>query len=85
MEKVELSVPVDPMMDRELQNELPRLQVGFCDGVCLPVYRALATLCPALNPMEKAVILNRDMWAKLADNNNDDDKEESGTKITRNL
>ena len=62
LEKAELAAPVVPMMDRELRHELPRLQVGFCDGVCLPVYRALACLSPALQPMEEAVMFNRERW-----------------------
>jgi len=84
LEKMHLSTPLTPMMDRELQNELPRLQVGFCEGVCLPVYTALTALCPALEPMEEAVKLNRDKWAELAENNQEEE-EENENKVTRNL
>jgi len=84
LEKAELSAPLVPMMDRELRHELPRLQVGFCEGVCLPVYRALACLNPALKPMEEAVIFNRDRWAELAENNQEEE-EENENKVTRNL
>jgi len=82
LEKAQLSTPLVPMMDRELRHELPRLQVGFCEGVCLPVYRALTCLSPALQPMEEAVIFNRDRWAELAENNQEDEEE---NKVTRNL
>ena len=27
------------MMDREKRNELPKMQVGFIDSICLPVYK----------------------------------------------
>jgi hypothetical protein len=84
LEKAELAAPVVPMMDRELRHELPRLQVGFCDGVCLPVYRALACLSPALQPMEEAVMFNREKWAELGENNREAE-EEPGTRVTRNL
>jgi len=84
LEKAELSAPLVPMMDRELRHELPRLQMGFCEGVCLPVYRALACLSPALQPMEEAVIFNRDRWAELAENNQEEE-EENENKVTRNL
>ena len=72
------------MMDRELSHELPRQQVGFCEGVCLPVYRALTCLSSALQPMEDAVIFNRDRWAELAENNQEEE-EENESKVTRNL
>jgi len=84
LEKAHLSTPLVPMMDRELRHELPRLQVGFCEGVCLPVYKALTCLCPALQPMEDAVMLNRDKWAELAENNKEEE-EENENKVTRNL
>ena len=84
LEKAELSAPLVPLMDRELRQELPRLQVGFCEGVCLPVYRALACLSPALQSMEEAVLFNRDKWSELAENNQDAD-EETETKVSRNL
>eukprot|EP00092_Neocalanus_flemingeri_P076021 GFUD01094260.1.p1 GENE.GFUD01094260.1~~GFUD01094260.1.p1 ORF type:complete len:916 (+),score=231.39 GFUD01094260.1:166-2913(+) len=84
LEKAQLNTPPVPMMDRELRHELPKLQVGFCEGVCLPVYRALACLSPALQPMEEAVIFNRDRWAELAENNQEEE-EEKENKVTRNL
>jgi len=84
LEKAELSTPLVPMMDRELRHELPRLQVGFCEGVCLPVYKALSCLSPALQPMEDAVLFNRDRWAELAENNQEEE-EENENKVTRNL
>ena len=84
LEKAELAAPVVPMMDRELRHELPRLQVGFCDGVCLPVYRALACLSPALQPMEEEFMFNREKWAELGENNREAE-EEPGTRVARNL
>jgi len=66
LEKTQLSSPLVPMFDRELRHELPKLQVGFCQGVCLPVYRALGNLNPSLKPLEEAVVRNRDKWEQLS-------------------
>merc|ERR1712032_850684 len=66
LEKAELSSPLRPQFDRELRHELPKLQVGFCQGVCLPVYKALGDLSPQLRPLEEAVKVNRDKWEELS-------------------
>ena len=84
LEKSQLSSPLVPMFDRDLRHELPKLQVGFCQGVCLPVYRALGQLNIALKPLEDAVLDNRDKWDELAKQNNDPE-EDSKNKVTRNL
>jgi hypothetical protein len=30
---------LQPMMDRNKKDELPKMQVGFIDAICLPVYK----------------------------------------------
>ena len=84
LEKTQLSAPLNKMFDRELRHELPRLQVGFCSGVCLPVYRALGKLSPALSPLEEAVKKNKNKWEELAKETTEQD-EENQNKVTRNL
>ena len=84
LEKSQLSSPLVPMFDRELRHELPRLQVGFCSGVCLPVYRALGKLSPALSPLEEAVKENKNKWEELAKETTEQD-EDKQNKVTRNL
>ena len=84
LEKAQLSSPLVPMFDRDLRHELPKLQVGFCQGVCLPVYRALGQLNTGLKPLEDAVLDNRDKWDELAKQNTDPE-EDSKNKVTRNL
>ena len=84
LEKSQLSSPLVPMFDRELRHELPKLQVGFCAGVCLPVYRALGKLSPALSPLEEAVNYNKNKWEQLAKQSTEQEEEEKN-KITRNL
>ena len=83
LEKSELHSPLPAMFDRELRHELPKLQVGFCQGVCLPVYKALGQLSSELRPLEEAVIYNRDKWENLAKQSVD--KEDNNNKVTRNL
>ena len=84
LEKSQLSSPLVPQFDREFRHELPRLQVGFCQGVCLPVYRALGQLSGDLRPLEQAVINNRDKWDDLA-KQTVEKREDNNNKVTRNL
>ena len=28
-----------PMMDRKKKDDLPKMQVGFIDAICLPIYK----------------------------------------------
>ena len=43
LEKTELHInPID-MMNREKKDELPTMQVGFIDSICLPVYQVSLT------------------------------------------
>ena len=55
------------MMDRQKEDELPRMQVGFIDGICLPLYKELYELHPPFKPLYDGVLNNRDMWQALAD------------------
>ena len=39
-------------MDRKMEDELPKMQVGFIDAICLPLYQVMndfTTLCHAWN------------------------------------
>ncbi|XP_015761877.1 PREDICTED: cGMP-specific 3',5'-cyclic phosphodiesterase-like [Acropora digitifera] len=38
MERFQLNSEPIPMMDRKKKDELPKMQVGFIDFICLPVY-----------------------------------------------
>jgi len=78
------------MMKRELHHHLAINQVGFIDGVCLPVYRALSALSPALKPMEEAAISNRERWSQLAEEGSEaedklDEEEEDKENLVRNV
>ena len=84
LEQSELSLKPSPLMNRGLRHELPLLQVEFCKGVCLPVYKALASLSPPLKQMEEAVRINIDKWRDMVEEM-DSKKEESQNMIVRNL
>ena len=55
------------MMNREKIAELPKMQLSFIDGICLPVYEAFAKLCPSqLRSLLSGVHSNRDAWTILS-------------------
>ena len=54
-------------MDRQKQDELPKMQVGFINAICLPIYKELFELHPSFKPLYDGVLNNRDMWQSLAD------------------
>lgn len=54
-------------MDRKKKDELPKMQVGFIDFVCMPLYKVLTNLIPDLQPLLDGVKGNRDNWQTLVD------------------
>ncbi|XP_077546294.1 dual 3',5'-cyclic-AMP and -GMP phosphodiesterase 11-like [Haemaphysalis longicornis] len=67
MEKQELNLQPIDMMNREKKDQLPAMQLGFIDSICLPLYRSFATLNDRLYPLLEGVELNRMEWKQLAD------------------
>lgn len=53
-------------MDRRKKDELPKMQVGFIDFVCMPLYKMLSDLIPDLDPLLNGVKENRHNWHVLA-------------------
>ena len=53
-------------MDRKKKDELPKMQVGFIDFVCMPLYKILADLLPELTDMLDGVDQNKKNWQTLA-------------------
>lgn len=58
------------MMDRQKKDELPKMQVGFINFICLPLYAVLTDLLPDLTPFLDGVNKNKTNWQSLADNPN---------------
>lgn len=54
-------------MDRRKKDELPKMQVGFIDFVCMPLYEVLADLVPDFVPLLDGVKSNRANWQLLVD------------------
>lgn len=57
-------------MDRRKKDELPSMQVGFINFICMPLYSELAKFSDDLQPLLDGVINNRKNWQHLADNPN---------------
>lgn len=55
------------MMDRSKKAELPKLQMGFIDAICMPCYEMLAAIEAKLKPLLDGVKANRDRWQLLAE------------------
>ncbi|XP_073825840.1 phosphodiesterase 11 isoform X3 [Musca autumnalis] len=66
MEKQELNITPIDIMNREKEDELPMMQVGFIDSICLPIYEAFSTLSDKLEPLVEGVRDNRQHWIELA-------------------
>ncbi|XP_044579332.1 dual 3',5'-cyclic-AMP and -GMP phosphodiesterase 11-like isoform X2 [Cotesia glomerata] len=58
--------PID-IMNREKEDQLPLMQVGFIDSICLPIYEAFALLSDKLNPLMEGVTENKKKWLELAE------------------
>ncbi|XP_076327227.1 dual 3',5'-cyclic-AMP and -GMP phosphodiesterase 11-like isoform X2 [Tachypleus tridentatus] len=69
IEKQELNIQPIDMMNREKKDQLPLMQVGFIDAICMPVYEAFAKLSEKLEPLLEGVKSNRSQWLKMADKN----------------
>ncbi|CAF0882535.1 unnamed protein product [Adineta ricciae] len=65
IERNQLHVEPIPMMDRAKKDELPKMQVGFIDSICLPVYKMLAEAEEGLTPLYEGCKQNRENWEKL--------------------
>ncbi|XP_063975881.1 dual 3',5'-cyclic-AMP and -GMP phosphodiesterase 11 isoform X3 [Diachasmimorpha longicaudata] len=58
--------PID-IMNREKEDQLPMMQVGFIDSICLPIYEAFALLSDKLEPLVAGVIVNKQKWLEIAE------------------
>ncbi|KAJ8967687.1 hypothetical protein NQ317_015433 [Molorchus minor] len=67
LEKMQLKEQPIAMMDRERKDELPQMQVGFIDVICLPLYRVLSETFPWIKPLYQGTLENRQHWQDLAE------------------
>ncbi|KAG8290391.1 cGMP-specific 3',5'-cyclic phosphodiesterase [Homalodisca vitripennis] len=67
LEKLQLNQQPVAMMDRERKDELPQMQVGFIDVICLPLYKVLAETFPWMQPLYDGCYTNKLHWQDLAE------------------
>jgi len=67
LEKFEFSATPMPMMDREKHNELPKMQVGFIDFVCMPIYKVFYHINPLLKPLYDGCVDNKRNWQNMVE------------------
>lgn len=67
LEKLQLNQQPVAMMDRERRDELPRMQVGFIDCICLPLYKVMSDTFPWIMPLYEGTADNRRHWQDLAE------------------
>ncbi|KAK0159044.1 hypothetical protein PV328_009975 [Microctonus aethiopoides] len=67
LEKLQLNQQPVAMMDRERRDELPQMQVGFIDFICLPLYKVLSETFPWIMPLYEGTAENRKHWQDLAE------------------
>ncbi|KAL8579053.1 hypothetical protein ACOMHN_035992 [Nucella lapillus] len=65
IERNQLGEQPSPMMDRNKKDELPKMQVGFIDGICTPIYKIFSEQFEGMTPMLDGVLKNRIHWAQL--------------------
>uniref|UniRef100_A0A2M4CSB8 Phosphodiesterase n=1 Tax=Anopheles darlingi TaxID=43151 RepID=A0A2M4CSB8_ANODA len=66
MERQELKITPIDIMNREKEDQLPMMQVGFIDSICIPIYEAFASLSDKLMPLIEGVLENKQHWIELA-------------------
>jgi cGMP-specific 3',5'-cyclic phosphodiesterase, invertebrate len=67
LEKLQLNTQPIAMMDRERKDELPKMQVGFIDVICCPLYKVLSETFPWISPLYEGTMENRRHWQDLAE------------------
>ena len=65
IERNELNIEPIDMMNRDKQNKLPEMQIGFIDTICAPIYTSFARLFPtSLKTLLDGCLENRVLWAQ---------------------
>ncbi|XP_031825771.2 phosphodiesterase 6 [Nomia melanderi] len=67
LERLQLNQQPVAMMDRERRDELPQMQVGFIDVICLPLYKVMSDTFPWIMPLYDGTMENRRHWQDLAE------------------
>uniref|UniRef100_A0A8C1XP07 Phosphodiesterase n=1 Tax=Cyprinus carpio TaxID=7962 RepID=A0A8C1XP07_CYPCA len=73
-EKYELNIQPMHVMDRENSTRLPHMQVDYIDGICSPLFEALASICESCSPLKEGCRRNRKHWQQLADGGEEEER-----------
>uniref|UniRef100_A0A8C2PXB9 Phosphodiesterase n=1 Tax=Cyprinus carpio TaxID=7962 RepID=A0A8C2PXB9_CYPCA len=73
-EKYELNIQPMHVMDRENATRLPHMQVDYIDGICSPLFEALASICESCSPLKEGCRRNRKHWQQLADGGEEEER-----------
>ncbi|XP_028660904.1 cGMP-specific 3',5'-cyclic phosphodiesterase isoform X1 [Erpetoichthys calabaricus] len=66
-ERKELNIEPIDLMNREKRDQIPSMQVGFIDTICVELYETLAHLSEGCSPLLEGCRKNRQSWKLLAD------------------
>ncbi|XP_051871895.1 dual 3',5'-cyclic-AMP and -GMP phosphodiesterase 11A-like isoform X3 [Pristis pectinata] len=64
-ERAELKLTPAAIFDRNRKDELPGLQLEWIDGICKPLFEALAELNGRIQPLVNGINANRTKWEEL--------------------
>ncbi|XP_078284389.1 dual 3',5'-cyclic-AMP and -GMP phosphodiesterase 11A [Rhinoraja longicauda] len=64
-ERAELKLTPAAIFDRNRKDELPGLQLEWIDGICKPLFEALAELNGRTRPLVNGINANRTKWEEL--------------------
>lgn len=81
IERREFHVDPQPMFDRTMA--LGTVQIGFIDGLCLPLYEDMAKFSKELQPLVAGCLANRVKWAAADEAENK--RSETNAERARNL
>lgn len=65
MEREAFNRKPSAQMDRNRENELPKMQMDFIDAICLPLYSRLGEEFTELRPLHDGCLRNRNNWQAL--------------------
>ncbi|CAL8085243.1 unnamed protein product [Calicophoron daubneyi] len=67
LEKDTLHTQPKALMDRDNMNDLPKLQIGFIDNVCMPSYKAIVQVSSGFQPLLDGCTRNRACWVLMSE------------------
>ncbi|XP_076149299.1 cGMP-specific 3',5'-cyclic phosphodiesterase [Alosa pseudoharengus] len=71
-EKNEFNIRPIAVMNRENSTRVPHMQMEYIDGICAPLYKALAGMFDSCNPLFEGCMKNHENWQRLAQGEEDE-------------